>query len=539
MYFYGNQDCVVKSTRVDCRIHSDPISVFAKRDVDHLTLARMGLSLIPLTSHGKHPPNGFTWKPYQDRGTTEDQLHRWSEKYAGCNWGLLLGRPSGVIAVDVDSAKALHWCELQGGFNQDPPVWYETGRGWQWLFRLPDDLLDVRGVTPHKGVEIRANGQYSVVPPSTHPTGKRYTWRRAPQSLESIPYAPQWVLNALTGQLEAVSPERPSPLQPTTSQVTTDPVELAGQNAKLLMMRGTRWIEASTFPKGCRNQAFYCYTLILKGAGLSKREAKMRADHWRLTHTTPVYGVFPDRSREPNDVLEKAWDVPYSLQRDRLTALRNTAGETMPESWAIELARGYPSLRARSERVHQPLFATLAKILHALVKAKAFDGMVLSHNELARLARVSAHQVAKIAGFLNQIGIRTTIRRGRSTVSLYTLKHLNLRPPQLIMCFARWRGYAMPPMVLAKRWWRICRGGMVKALNAVNAVWNRIERVWQSDERYTGEGEVESPQPRGPPTGYRPSGASTIDLRGEFALVRGAIDSSSGRLQNGSGQKMF
>ena len=97
----------------------------------------------------------------------------------------------------------------------------------------------------------------------------------------------------------------------------------------------------------------------------------------------------------------------------------------------------------------------------------------------------------------------------------------------------------MPPMVLAKRWWRICRGGMVKALNAVNAVWNRIERVWQSDERYTGEGEVESPQPRGPPTGYRPSGASTIDLRGEFALVRGAIDSSSGRLQNGSGQKMF
>ena len=477
----------------------------------------MGLSLIPLKSHSKQPPNGFTWKRYQIHGTTIDQVNTWTNEYPDCNWGLLLGRPSGVIAVDVDSTKGFRWCELQGGFNQEVPVWFETGRGWQWIFRLPEDLLDTRGVNPHEDVEIRANGQYSVVPPSIHPSDKPYTWRRPPESLESIPYAPQWVLDALTGQLTAVPLESPSPLHQPKPKVVTGPVELAGRNAKLRTMRGTRWLEESTFPQGCRNQALYCYTLILKASGLSKREAKERIDQWCQTCTRPVYGRFPDRAQEPHDAFEKTWNTPYSLQCDRLRALRNTNGEQMPESWTIELTRAYPSIKARSERVHQPQFATVAKILNALVKTRAFDGKALSHAELACLAQVSPHQVAKVSGFLADIGIRSTIRQGRSTVSLYTLKHLKTPPPQLIKHFARWRGYVVEWRVLAKRLWASIRMWMVKAFNAVNAVQNSITRVWQDGEAYTEGGEVETARPRGPPVPPGGSCTPTVDLRAGLA----------------------
>ena len=84
----------------------------------------------------------------------------------------------------------------------------------------------------------------------------------------------------------------------------------------------------------------------------TSREVTERVDRWRTTRTRPVYGTFPDRECEPHDAFEKAWRTPYYLQHDRLTALRNVAGEARPESWAIELTRAYPALKARSERVH-------------------------------------------------------------------------------------------------------------------------------------------------------------------------------------------
>ena len=499
---YGERDLFVKSQDEGELDSAVPVCVFVDREPCHLSLALMGLSLIPLLTEAKVPLDGFGWQRYQRIGTTPEQVEQWAKDYPDCNWAILLGRPSDVIAVDVDSAKAFHWCEIQGGFlsKDAKPVWYETGRGWQYLFRLPSDLIEVRGVNPHEGIEIRSNGQYSVIPPSIHPSGKQYTWGNPPQSLEAIPLAPQWVLDALSGRLDAKpSEKRQLPIEGPSAKPVTGPVELAGVNSKLLAMRGTRWLEESIFPKGGRNQALFCLTLIFKGSGLSKREARDRLDRWRLTRTRPVYGTFPDRGREPHDAFEKAWKTPYSLQRDRLMALRNAAGESMPESWAIELQRAYPSLKARSERVHQPLFLTVAKILDALQRANAFESTPITHVELAKLAKVSPHQVAKVAAYFTDIGVRSTRQQGRSVISVYQLNALKTPPNQLIKHFASWRRYKWAWRVIAKQLWRKIRPWVVKAFNVFNLIWNRLKGASHGEMLRGASGEGEIGRTRPPP----------------------------------------
>jgi hypothetical protein len=476
-----------------------------------IALSRMGLSLIPLQASEKTPPPGFTWKPYQNSGTTPEQVKQWSLEFPDCNWATLLGRPSELVALDVDSASALRWVEMQGGFrpNGQTPPWYETGRGWQFLFRLPSDLIDARGVNPAPGVEIRANGQYSVIPPSIHPNGKAYQWQKPPQSLSAIPYAPQWMIDALQGEATYTPvPQKKTPIQRGT--VAPEPVErhkeLAGYNRGLLKVQGTKWLESSVFGKGYRNAAFFALACIHKAAGLSKRECEQRLNQWRLNQTRPIYGTYPDKHSEPEKAFECIWKYAYGLDLARLTAIQNAQGETMPESLAVQLVRAYPSKRSRSERVHKPLFESVARVLVALKEAKAFETTMLTHEELGRLAGISPDRVAKVAAFLEEIGVKSTQRRGRTSISTYSLNTLNRSPLQLIKHFASWRDYRglwSQFFVLCQGLWRTIREWMKQFYNALNAIWNKISGARQGETTQGAAGKDAISRLRGPPAGSR------------------------------------
>ena len=496
------------------------------QDVGPVVLARMGLSLIPLQASAKIPPHAFSWKPYQIEGTTPKQVEQWAQEFPGCNWAVLLGRPSGLVALDVDSATALRWIEVQGGFrpNGQSPPWYETGRGWQFLFRLPADLLDVRGVNPSPGVEIRANGQYSVIPPSIHPNAKHYHWMTAPTAFDAIPYAPQWMIASLKREsVYTPVPEKKTPIQRATAlphQPGERHKELAGYNRGLLRTAGAQWLESSIFGKGYRNTAFFALACIYKAAGLTKRECRERLTRWRLDHTRPIYGTYPDKQTEPESAFECIWKNAYGLTLDRLTSIVNAQGETMPESLAIQLIRAYPSKRRRSERIHKPLFETVARVLVALKNAKAFEPTALSHKELGQLAGVSPDRVAKVASFLEEIGVKTTQRRGKSPISTYSLNTLNRSPLQLIKQFARWRQYQGlwgEFLVMCRGLWNTIRGWMKQFYNALNTVCNQIGIALHS-ETTEGRGSTEEDDPiRGPPSNRGRVDAVTANLKGNLA----------------------
>lgn len=498
----------------------------AVREHCPFSLSRMGLSLIPLQASAKTPSQGFSWKPYQTTGTTTEQVEQWSQEFPDCNWAVLLGRPSGLVALDVDSAAALRWVEVQGGFrpNGETPPWYETGRGWQFLFRLPVDLLDVRGVNPSPGVEIRANGQYSVIPPSIHPNGKAYRWKKPPESLDTTPYAPQWMIDTLQGKAAYTPvPKKKTPIQRGT--VAPEPVErhkeLAGYNRGLLRLAGTKWLEASVFGKGYRNAAFFALACLYKAVGLSRRECEQLLNQWRLNQTRPVYGTYPDRQTEPEKAFECVWKYAYGLDLSRLTSIQNAGGETLPESLAIQLVRSYPSKRNRSERIHKPLFESVARVLVALKEAKAFKPTMLTHEELGRLAGISPDRVAKVAGFLEEIGIKSTHREGRSPVSCYSLNTLNRSPLQLIKHFANWREYRglwREFFVMCKGLWRTIRRWMKQFYDALNAIWNKIKGASQGETIGGVAGEGDISRPRGPPIDSGRLDARIGDLRGDLVL---------------------
>lgn len=124
---------------------------------------------------GKHP-QGEAW---QLRATSdEDEIAGWFDESKPVNIGLLLGPRSGVVDVELDGedAKAA-WESLGLGEIYTPT--YTAGRGPHRLFRW-DESLPAVAVKKVGGIEVRiGNGDkaaQSVIPPSTHHTGKTYQW---------------------------------------------------------------------------------------------------------------------------------------------------------------------------------------------------------------------------------------------------------------------------------------------------------------------------------------------------------------------------
>lgn len=492
---------------------------------DILELIDQGFSIIPIERGTKRPPEGFQWRRYQEQAATREQVEQWQREYPGCNWAAVWGKASGnVIAVDIDSPAAFGWCQKQGGFNQRWPVWYATGRvrkitapggieltdwstetAWQYIFRLPEELADVRGVNPHSGVEIRCNGQISVLPPSIHPSGKAYEWKR----FGEIPFVPDWVLGWLYGhptiRQQGYTRDNPTgrrdrgPMKAgstaaasATTQKTAvqappqrrDPLrpQLMGNNPRILENRGWEWLWSTTFPEGSRNSAFFSLAILLRAAGIDQEEATRKLDQWRYKCTKPVYN-----EREASAVIKTTYRISYGVTVAGLRKAIDVNGERMPERYAIELARLLPNLRRkRGQRIHEPIFVSVGRVLEVLYKQRALKPTTITHERMAKLAGISADRVRKVAGFLDEIGVRTTTRQRRSTTSSYNLKGLNVPASQLIKHLARWRGYSVPWRVIASRLWRRVHSLMRAVLSHLNNLWSWIVDTWQGE---SGKGE--------------------------------------------------
>ena len=54
------------------------------------------------------------------------------------------------------------------------------------------------------GIDVRGTGGYVVVPPSIHPSGRRYTW--SVDSANTFADAPQWLLDKVTAKPKVTPP---------------------------------------------------------------------------------------------------------------------------------------------------------------------------------------------------------------------------------------------------------------------------------------------------------------------------------------------
>lgn len=140
----------------------------------------LGFSVIPLKSRTKDQPL-IAWKEYQKRLPTEAEVKSWWTKWPDANIAGVTGELTNKAVVDLELAGlATVTCVS--------PLTVLTGRGKHLWFQYPKGLRNgvaLKGIT---GFDIRGEGGYALLPPSIHPSGKRYSWSRfVPNSITTFP----------------------------------------------------------------------------------------------------------------------------------------------------------------------------------------------------------------------------------------------------------------------------------------------------------------------------------------------------------------
>lgn len=161
-------------------------------------LAR-GWSVIPMRSRSKQPM--VRWEPYQHRLATPEEIEDWFRRWPDANVGIVTGRISGLIVLDVDPRHfgddSLYGFERVYGPLPDT-VEAITGSGGRHIyFAYPGrKVRNIVGLAP--GLDIRGDGGVIVAPPSIHPSGRQYEWEIShdPETTSLAPM-PRWLTKAI------------------------------------------------------------------------------------------------------------------------------------------------------------------------------------------------------------------------------------------------------------------------------------------------------------------------------------------------------
>lgn len=169
--------------------------------LEYLARGWSPLPLIPPDADqegaGKRPI--IKWQKLQEERATEAQLRLWFGRWPGANVGVALGPVSGLIGLDIDGEAGedilREWQEQHGRL----PVTLEftTGHGRRLLFAWPSAPVPNEQYSFGRGGEVRilAKGRQTVMPPSIHPGGARYTWDPSPDRPAEFP---GWLIDKLT-----------------------------------------------------------------------------------------------------------------------------------------------------------------------------------------------------------------------------------------------------------------------------------------------------------------------------------------------------
>ncbi len=142
---------------------------------------RRGWALIPFSPTNKNPlfdllppsedGQGVSWKPLAKNKATVEVVQRWLEAWPNMNLGIICGQARGIVIIDTD--KPLRW-----------PMEYltptvKTRRGYHYYLKTdrPYKSVVIKSKTGEAYGELRAEGNVTIIPPSTHvETGQPYEW---------------------------------------------------------------------------------------------------------------------------------------------------------------------------------------------------------------------------------------------------------------------------------------------------------------------------------------------------------------------------
>jgi hypothetical protein len=128
---------------------------------------------------GKHPR---TEHGFKDAKTDPEQIKSWWTQRPDANLAIPTGTLSGLLVMDFDPRNGApsdrEGCAQLIGGIPDAAAEVMSGGGGRHIYFKYEPTLFPRG-TPEKiadGVEVKADGDYVIVPPSLHWKGKHYEW---------------------------------------------------------------------------------------------------------------------------------------------------------------------------------------------------------------------------------------------------------------------------------------------------------------------------------------------------------------------------
>lgn len=171
-----------------------------------------GWSVLPVKPEEKRPYM-TNWLQYTRTRAPKDMVDNWFRSLSGAGIGVVTGKVSNMIVLDIES-----YCKIPIGelLKRYPTQMYSrTGSGGYHLFyQYPQGMAKVSNrVGIFEGADLRADGGFIVLPPTLHPNGNRYEWVKRgplgvfPRELLDIPSTSQtkgdnWITEALRGVSE-------------------------------------------------------------------------------------------------------------------------------------------------------------------------------------------------------------------------------------------------------------------------------------------------------------------------------------------------
>jgi hypothetical protein len=144
-----------------------------------LRYSKMNLSVIPV---GKDKRPLFSWKEYQDRLATEDEIKTWWTKYPEANIGIVTGKISGITVLDCDSQEAINsFREMYKGMTAA----VKTPRGMHFYYKYAEGVRNTVKLG-NLDMDVRGEGGYVVAPPSVNEQGQVYKWHSSLSSLNAL-----------------------------------------------------------------------------------------------------------------------------------------------------------------------------------------------------------------------------------------------------------------------------------------------------------------------------------------------------------------
>ena len=134
-----------------------------------------GWSILPVKPEEKRPYM-TNWLQYTKTRPGKTLVSSWFNNLTGAGVGLVTGRISGVVVLDVES-----WCPtpVEELLKKYPTqmIARSGGGGVHLFYSYPQNVGKISNrVGIFEGADLRADGGFLVLPPTMHPSGNRYEW---------------------------------------------------------------------------------------------------------------------------------------------------------------------------------------------------------------------------------------------------------------------------------------------------------------------------------------------------------------------------